>query len=242
MDAGDGSDSESESDRGGSCDGLCTRLLRVPLVLTMPIVAMVPKLPFVPLVLTMPIVAMVPKLPFVPLVLTICTRARTRVRRYARMHTGGGTQGFEDTPNLPTKIIPAKIRCLRLTGKSPTDLRIPPHEVKILLESNPLKSGILVRRLAVFYDQRGARRPYIYIYIYIYHILVLRLAVASQRRGQSEDEGRKRAVFAYIYIYIYMYMCIYIYIYICLCMHIYIYIYIYVSLSLPLSLSIYIYI
>ena len=38
---------------------------RVPLVLTMPVVAVVPKTPFVPVVLTTPIVAMVPKIPFV---------------------------------------------------------------------------------------------------------------------------------------------------------------------------------
>ena len=52
------------------------------------------------------------------------------------------------TPNLPTKIIPAKIRWLKLPGKSPMDMRIPPLKLKILLESSPLKSRILVRRSA----------------------------------------------------------------------------------------------
>ena len=48
--------------------------------------------------------------------------------------------------NLPTKIIPTEIRWLELSGKFPLDMRIP---LKILLESNPLKSRILVGRLAV---------------------------------------------------------------------------------------------
>ena len=53
------------------------------------------------------------------------------------------------TPNLPTKIIPTKRARLELSGKSPLGLGIPSLNIKILLESNPLKSRILVRRLAV---------------------------------------------------------------------------------------------
>ena len=53
------------------------------------------------------------------------------------------------TPNLPTKIIPTKIRGLKTSGKLPMDMWIPPPKIKILLESNPLKSRILVLRLAV---------------------------------------------------------------------------------------------
>ena len=53
-----------------------------------------------------------------------------------------------DTPNLPTKIIPAKIDWLRCSGKFPMDI-IPPLKIKITLESNPLKSRILAGRLAV---------------------------------------------------------------------------------------------
>ena len=37
----------------------------------------------------------------------------------------------------------------RFSGKTPMDMRIPPLKTKIMLESNPLKSRILVRRLAV---------------------------------------------------------------------------------------------
>ena len=37
----------------------------------------------------------------------------------------------------------------KFPGNSPMDMRIPPLKLKILLESNPLKSRILVRRFAV---------------------------------------------------------------------------------------------
>ena len=53
------------------------------------------------------------------------------------------------TSNLPTKILPAKIAWLKLSWKIPMDMRIPRLKIKILLESHPLKSRILVRRLAV---------------------------------------------------------------------------------------------
>ena len=53
------------------------------------------------------------------------------------------------TPNLPTNIIPTKIARLKLSGKSPTDMRIQPLIFKIMLESNPLKSIMLVGRLGV---------------------------------------------------------------------------------------------
>ena len=46
--------------------------------------------------------------------------------------------------NLPTKNIPTNI-----CGKSPMDMIIPPLNAKILLESSPQESRILVRRLAV---------------------------------------------------------------------------------------------
>ena len=52
--------------------------------------------------------------------------------------------GFWGTPNLPTNIIPAKIAWLKLSGKFPMGLEIPPLKTKIMLESNPLKSTMLV--------------------------------------------------------------------------------------------------
>ena len=49
-----------------------------------------------------------------------------------------------------TKIVPAKIYRLSLSGKSPMDMRLAPLIInKIMLESNPPNSRILVRRLAV---------------------------------------------------------------------------------------------
>ena len=53
------------------------------------------------------------------------------------------------TPNLPAKIVPTKIVRLKLSGKLPVDVRIPPRKIQIPLESNPSKSRISVRRLAV---------------------------------------------------------------------------------------------
>ena len=61
---------------------------------------------------------------------------------------GGGLGG--DTPNLPAKTTPAKIRWLKLCGKfqnparSLTSLKIQFAEIEILLESNPPKPIILV--------------------------------------------------------------------------------------------------
>ena len=59
------------------------------------------------------------------------------------------------TPSLPTKIIPAKIASLKLSRKLPMCLGIPPLNIKILLESNPPKSRILVQRLAVRRSAHG---------------------------------------------------------------------------------------
>ena len=52
-------------------------------------------------------------------------------------------------PNLTTKIIPTKVCWPNISGKSPMDMIIPPLNIKIMLESNPLKSRSLVWRLAV---------------------------------------------------------------------------------------------
>ena len=46
------------------------------------------------------------------------------------------------------KIIPTKICWLKLSKKFPMGITIPHLTIKIMLESNPLKSRILVRRLA----------------------------------------------------------------------------------------------
>ena len=59
--------------------------------------------------------------------------------------------GSEPTPNLPTNIAPTKIAWLKLSEKSPMDMSIPPLRIKIMLESNPLKSIMLVRKLATLF-------------------------------------------------------------------------------------------
>ena len=52
-------------------------------------------------------------------------------------------------PNLPTKTFPIKIAWLELLSlRTWPDTRIPTLNIKIMFESNPPKSGILVRRLA----------------------------------------------------------------------------------------------
>ena len=53
-----------------------------------------------------------------------------------------------NTPNPLTNITPTKIARVKLDGKFPTDLGIPPLMINIMLESNPLKSIMLVRGLA----------------------------------------------------------------------------------------------
>ena len=52
-------------------------------------------------------------------------------------------------PDLPTNIVPTNIARLKLSGKSPINMRIPPLEIKIMLESNPLKSTMLVGTMLV---------------------------------------------------------------------------------------------
>ena len=61
------------------------------------------------------------------------------------------------TPNLPTKIMPTKIRWRDISGKLHMGLRIRPLDIKMMLESTPLKSRIIVRRLAV--RPYGCHRP-----------------------------------------------------------------------------------
>ena len=84
------------------------------------------------------------------------------------------------------------------------DMRIPPLETKILLESNPPKSMILVRKLAEtvpwlgfrsFFCSEGGRDCLSFS------------ALAWQRQACAASTC--------IYIYIYIYICICIYIYIC---------------------------
>ena len=72
----------------------------------------------------------------------------SRFEPHDRGAAGGSSGAGLATPNLPTQIIPAKIRRLRISGEICIDMRIPPLHINIMLESNPPRSRILVRRLA----------------------------------------------------------------------------------------------
>ena len=92
------------------------------------------------------------------------------------------------------------------------DMRIPPLRLKIMLESNPSKSIVLVRRLAVrcrflaaMVSTRiaarlgGVGRAHIYIYIYREREMYVYIYIYIYRE-------RERGVYIYIYIYIYLFM------------------------------------
>ena len=118
-----------------------------------------------------------------------------------------------------------KIRLLdsNIFRKSPVGLRIPALRVKILLESNPLKSRILVRGLAVHDPETYCGAPSI------------APALADGPKGSAEVQlasCRPKSLSHHIYntyIYIYIEREIYIYIYICTYIHKYIYTYTYTS-------------
>ena len=55
-------------------------------------------------------------------------------------------------PNLPTYIVSTNIAWLKLSGKFPMGLGVQPLSIKIVLESNPQKSSMLVGGLGVYYS------------------------------------------------------------------------------------------
>ena len=75
----------------------------------------------------------------------LCTSVNTHRGLYFRAwrNPSGGDMRML---NFPTNIIPTKVGWLMLSRKSPMDMWIPPLQIIIMLESNPLKSTILVRR------------------------------------------------------------------------------------------------
>ena len=112
-----------------------------------------------------------------------------------------------------------RISLLRLpdssfSGKFTMYMRLPPLNIKILLESSPPKSRILVGRLVVVsggplsasavraraHDPRHTACPHTYEYIYIY--------IERERERESE-------MYIHIYIYIYIYICTYVFV----CIH-----------------------
>ena len=81
----------------------------------------------------------------------------------------------ERTPSLPAKTVPTKIAWLKVSEQFPVDMRIPTLKIKTLLESNPLKSRISARRLAVEY-----------------YLQALRVTDRSRRKLDAETRRRSR--------------------------------------------------
>ena len=79
----------------------------------------------------------------------LCLPRAPRARASETRGSPGSDNVRMGTPNLPTNITPANIARRKLSGKSSLGLEIPPLNIKIMLEPNPLKSTMLVGRLAV---------------------------------------------------------------------------------------------
>ena len=126
------------------------------------------------------------------------------------------------TPNLPTNITPTKIAWLKLSGEFPMGLGIPPLMIKIMLESNPLKSMMLGRlggtacgrgqdRLEPLCRSGAASAALIYIYIYSFIYVCIYIYIYMIIICISISLSLSLSLYTYIYIYTYVYVCIYIY-------------------------------
>ena len=81
---------------------------------------------------------------------TPCKETSTSAHGWAAMNIiKSNTSKIKVVVQQDCDIIPTKIDWLKLSGKSPMALGIPPLNLKIMLESNPLKSMMLVQRLGV---------------------------------------------------------------------------------------------
>ena len=130
-----------------------------------------------------------------------------------------------NTPNLLTNIIPTKVAWLKLSGKFPMGLGIPPLRIEIMFESNPLKSIMLVWRFAIWLRAIRAcpcallgsfrRLPWgrlepdweidVCIYIYIYICVCVYIYIERERDKERNREAENKYISMYIYIYIYTY-------------------------------------
>ena len=63
------------------------------------------------------------------------------------------------TPSLPTEIIPAKICWLKLSGKSPMDMKIPPLTIKIMPESTKRATSLDLQLPCLQQDLRTGSIP-----------------------------------------------------------------------------------
>ena len=125
---------------------------------------------------------------------------------------------------------PTNLAWLKLSGKSHMGRQNPPLEVKIMLESNPPKSTMLVGRLAVMggYEwgrrwRRGLLSRWRGHYVFLFDLRFLAKPGQSANQPTSVNSSSRSAYIIYIYIYI----CIYVY-NVSLSLSIYIYIYIYI--------------
>ena len=130
--------------------------------------------------------------------------------------------GTKRTPNFPSQIIHTEIAWLKLSGKFPMDLRIPPLNIKIVLESNPLKSRILVRRLAVPWNRRApmgrSNWPNPHRHAHCAYTPIARTHVMDLAGGSYSPVRVLVGMFTstyniWIHTYIYIYIHIYMYVY-----------------------------
>ena len=161
------------------------------------------------------------------------------------------------TPRSPLNRWPLRPMILlslqRFLGSNFPGLGIPTLIIKIMLESNPLKSRILVRRLAVaptctcranalryassatLPERRATRHQ-------IRCLRCLQIRCLQIRVYRSGYTSRCICVCVCVCMYVCMYVCIYIYIYVCLSLSLSIYIYTYVCMYVCMYIYIYIYI
>ena len=114
------------------------------------------------------------------------SRATLGVNGLSWSHLPCPVQVAASAPNLLIKTI---------SRNFPVDMRIPTLEIKIMLEPNPLQSGVLVERLAA--SRPPSFRP---------PALRSRRAERPARPGPEHALSRGRAHQIYLSIYIYIYM------------------------------------
>ena len=126
-------------------------------------------------------------------------------------------------------MIPAKIPWHNISGNFPMDMIVPPVKLDIMLESSPLKSRILVWRLAVIivrdvdmFTHNRAWDPL--------SILGWAWRVETTQHTRVGLARWNYLVDVYIYIYIYTHTHMYTYIYIYIYTYIYIYIHTYIHM------------
>ena len=125
---------------------------------------------------------------------------------------------------------------LKLSEKFPMDVRIPPLHLKIMLDSNPLKSRIWARRLAVsgialarpgcVRGDRHRLNGYYYLAQWVPSPPGKHTFQHWTIQAVPQTAGKRKARYPQGHIMMCTYnICLYTYIYIYMCMYIYIYMY-----------------